>query len=45
MKGKKIVSLLLAICMALLLLPAITAAEATEVTDTLNREFTGRTGT
>ena len=45
MKHKKLLSLLLAVCMVLSLIPAIAAAETTTVWDVLNREFTGRTGT
>ena len=45
MNRKKCLSLLLAVCMVLSLLPAVASAETTEVTDTLNRAFTGVTGT
>ena len=45
MKHRKLLSLLLAVCMVLSLLPAVASAETTEVTDTLNCAFTGRTGT
>ena len=43
MKHRKLLSLLLAVCMVLALLPTIAAAETTTVTDTLNRELTGVT--
>ena len=45
MKQKKLLSLLLAVCMVLALLPSFAAAETTEVTDTLTRETTGVSGT
>lgn len=45
MKHRKLLSLLLAVCMVLALLPAVAAAETSEITDTLDRAFTGRTGT
>ena len=45
MKHRKLLSLLLAVCMVLSLLPAVASAETTEVTDTLNRAFTGVNGT
>lgn len=45
MKQKKLLSLLLAVCMVLALLPTVAAAETTEVTDTLTRETTGVSGT
>ncbi len=43
MKHRKLLSLLLAVCMVLSLLPAVAAAETTTVTDVLDLEFTGRT--
>ncbi len=44
MNRKKCLSLLLAVCMVLALLPTVAMAEA-PVADTLNRAFTGRSGT
>lgn len=45
MNRKKCLSLLLAVCMVLALLPAVASAEMTGVTDKLNRAFTGVTET
>lgn len=45
MNHKKFLSLLLAICMVLAMLPTVALAEGTKAVDVLNREFTGVTGT
>ncbi len=45
MKRNKLLSLLLALCMVLSLLPAVASAETVEVTDTLDRASTGVTST
>ena len=45
MKQKKLLALLLAVCMVLALLPSFATAETTEVTDELTRDKTGVTGT
>ncbi len=45
MKQKKMLALLLALCLTFTLLPSFAAGEATNVTDALTRETTGATGT